>query len=40
MVIQWLDEAVLQRYVKENPRKWRINGKRVLAVNYNVQFNR
>ena len=40
MARAWINEAVLQRYVKENPRKWRINGKRVLAVNYNQPFDR
>ncbi len=40
MAIKWLDEAVLQRYVRDNPRKWRINGKRVLQVNYNQPFDR
>jgi len=37
--IKWLHEEVLQRYVKENPGKWKINGKKVLAVNYNEPFN-
>ena len=40
MAIKWLDEAVLQRYVRDNPRKWSINGKRVLQVNYNQPFDR
>ena len=39
MAIKWIHEEVLQRYIRENPRKWRINGKRVLAVEYNIPFN-
>ena len=38
--IKWLHEEVLQRYIKENPQKWKINGKKVLAVHYNEPFNR
>ncbi len=25
---KWAHEEVLQRYIKENPHKWRINGKK------------
>tara|TARA_B100001123_G_C15126677_1_gene953614 strand:- start:207 stop:1109 length:903 start_codon:yes stop_codon:yes gene_type:complete len=39
MAIKWIHEEVLQRYIKENPHKWKINGKKVLAVEYNVPFN-
>ena len=31
----WIEEKVLQRYVRENPQKWKIRGKRVLGIRYN-----
>ncbi len=36
---KWVQEIVLQRYIKENPQKWKIHGKKVLAINYNDPFN-
>ena len=38
MAIKWIHEEVLQRYIKENPQKWKIDGKKVLAVEYNISF--
>ena len=40
MAIKWIHEEVLQRYIRDNPHKWKINGKKVVAVEYNVPFDR
>ena len=40
MAIKWIHEEVLQRYIKENPHKWKINGKKVVSVESNVPFDR
>jgi hypothetical protein len=37
---KWLHEEVLQRYIKENPQKWKINGKKVLSIRYNETFDK
>lgn len=37
---KWLHEEVLQRYIKENPHKWKIDGKEVLAIRYNETFDK
>ena len=35
---KWIHEEVLQRYVRENPKKWKIRGKRVQGIRYNDIF--
>ena len=37
---KWIHEEVLQRYVKDNPQKWKIRGKRVLGIRYNDTFDK
>tara|TARA_B100000676_G_scaffold48367_1_gene47330 strand:+ start:78 stop:1025 length:948 start_codon:yes stop_codon:yes gene_type:complete len=37
---KWIHEEVLQRYVRENPKKWKIHGKRVLSIRYNRPFDK
>ena len=37
---KWLHEEVLQRYIRENPQKWKINGKKVLSIRYNEIFDK
>ena len=35
---KWVHEKILQRYVRDNPQKWKIHGKKVQAINYNDPF--
>ena len=37
---KWIHEEVLQRYVRDNPQKWKIRGKRVLGIRYNEPFDK